>query len=228
MKVGSKLLPASVSTLALPLLYVLILVIVSYFAFDTGISKIQTQKKNLKKNREIESVLSEKEQVLSDATGVITPYVNYSTLALPDYNPSLFVLSQIKEMARSENANIGDLSFSGFNTAEKGISSIKFTMDVSGERRDVIDFIRTTMLVAPIIKLDTVELNLKDERADASLLAQSYWKVLPTELGKITNPIEKLTSEEVEVLEATTQLKPPIFDDVTPSGPYVRSNPFSL
>ena len=87
MNKGKILIPASVHVIALPFVYVVILLVISYVAISTGISKISEQKKNLAKSKKDESVLSDKEQTLQEASVVITPYVGYSTQALPDRNP---------------------------------------------------------------------------------------------------------------------------------------------
>ena len=228
MNKGRKLIPASVSVIALPLVYVIILVVISYVAINTGMSKISQQKKNLAQGKKTESVLRDKEQTLLEASVVITPYVDYSTQALPDRNPSLVVISQIKTLGLKKEVELTDLAISGFSEATKGISSAGMTMEIRGDKDKAVDFIRSTRVIAPIIIIDAIEMDFSGDAVSADLKTQSFWKPLPQELGKISDPIDKLTETEIEILEEIAQLEAPSFYDVSPSGPYTRGNPFSL
>ena len=228
MNKGRKLIPASVSVIALPLIYVIILVVISYVAISTGMSKIGEQKKNLAKSKKTESVLRDKEQTLLEASSVITPYVDYSVQALPDRNSSLVLISQVKTLGLKKEVELMDLAVSGFSEADKGISSAGMTMGIKGDTDKAVDFIRSTKVIAPIIVLDMIEMDFSGDTISADLKTQSFWKPLPQELGKISEPINKLTETEIAILEEIAQLEAPSFYDVSPSGPYTRGNPFSL
>ena len=101
-------------------------------------------------------------------------------------------------------------------------------MGIVGDTDRTVDFIRSTKLIAPIIVLDAIEIEFSDNTMSADLKTQSFWKPLPQELGKISEPIDKLTETEIVILEELAQLEVPIFYDVSPSGPFTRENPFSL
>jgi len=228
MNKGRKLIPASVTVIALPFIYVVILVVISYIAINTGMSKISQQKSNLAKSKKTESVLRDKEQTLQEASVVITPYVDYSTQALPDRNPSLAVISQVKTLGLEKDVELIDMAVSGFSEATKGISSAGMTVGITGDLDKTVDFIKSTKLLAPIIVLDMIEMEFSGNTISTDLRTQSFWKPLPKELGKISDPIDKLTETEIEILDELAQLKAPTFYDVSPSGPYTRGNPFSL
>ena len=61
----SKIVPPNVKVMFLPVIYIIILLVVSIFAVRTGVDRIRKQNKELKAVQKVENTLMEKEQVMA-------------------------------------------------------------------------------------------------------------------------------------------------------------------
>ena len=73
-----------------------------------------------------------------------------------------------------------------------------------------------------------IEVRITDESAEIDTNARSYFSAYPEKLPSITEPIDKITSEEYEILNELLLKQTPAFFELTPSGPVSRPNPFAF
>ena len=162
-KIKSGILPPNIRELLLPLLAlggVIVLIVVS---ITNGASRISKQKSDLANTRKTEAVLEEKESELRRTAGSFTPYVNTSSIALPNKNPVLYVLIQTRSHAEKQNVLLSDMNVNmGSGKEAVGISGVAVNVDITGSFTDAINFMRNSKDLAPITIVDKFELNITD------------------------------------------------------------------
>jgi Tfp pilus assembly protein PilO len=222
-------LPPNVQVLLLPIIYIVILVSISYFAIKTGYDKITSQRRSISSAKQVEKVLGEKESVLQEAQAETTDFVNAAAIALPERNPSLAVISQIKSLIGTEGVALSDLKLgSSIGTDVTGASSVNISFSISGDAIQVFDFVRSTATVAPILRIESADISFVESQANLDARARSYWAPFPEKLPSITEPINKLTDAEYKILRDLSGLNPPQFTELSPTGTTGRTNPFGL
>lgn len=224
----SKIVPPNVKVMFLPTIYIIILLVVSVFAVKTGVDRINKQNKELKKVRMVENTLMEKEAELRSSSSVNPPLVTPATMALPDSNPALMIISNMKTLAALHAVSVNDLKVSGGASATAKVGGISIIFAVNGPVEEALNFMKETNNYLPLMRADRLEVRVTDENADISVNARSNYSAYPEKLPPITEPIDKITQEEYAVLNELTQKQTPAFFELTPSGPVNRPDPFSF
>ncbi len=223
-------LPPNIRKLLLPLLVlggVIVLIVVS---ITNGTDRISKQKKDLATTKKTEAVLEEKESELRRTAGSLLPYVNTSSIALPKKNPVLYVLIQTRSHAEKQNVVLGDMKVNmGSGKGSVGISGVGINVDITGSFVDVINFIKNSKDLAPITTVDKVDMDITDpDNVVANVSLTAHWSLFPTELPAITTPIDKITQEEISILQRLAGLIQPEFTILSAQAVDPRGNPFSF
>ena len=101
---------------------------------DRGWGKIKTLNNNVKSASKVESILKEKEQELITYQGQLDSYVDISAGVLPEKNPALLVVTQLKKIALENNIFLEDLKISSQQVVKGEISDLKVNFKVQGIR----------------------------------------------------------------------------------------------
>jgi hypothetical protein len=227
-KKTSKIVPPNVKVMFLPMIYIIILLVVSIFAVRTGLDRIGKQRRELKAVQKVENTLMEKEAELRSSVSVNPPLVTPATMALPDTNPALMVISNMKALTATRAVSIQDMRFSSGASGDAELNGLRVTFTINGEFDEAVNFMTDVKTYIPILRFDSILVDIKDEFVSFDTSGQSYWASYPEKLPPITEPIDKITQEEYAVLNELTQKQTPAFFELTPTGPAVRSDPFSF
>lgn len=173
-----------------------------------------------------ENTLVEKENILKEAQSGVLAYFKASGIALPNENPSLVTLVQIKNLAADFLLPLDELKISGAGLGE-GASNIGFSFKVLGDLEQIILFLKGTIALSPITTIDKVELSGMDNITSADVKLKTFWLAYPEKLPNVTDPVKKITDNETAVIEDMAKLIPPAFSNLSPSGPFERSTPFN-
>ena len=228
---GSKsksFIPPNVRVMFVPIIYIVILVVISVFAVRTGMDKIARQRRELKAAEKMEMALEEKAVELTSNVGVLIPLVTPATMALPDTNPSLIVISNFKSLIENKDIELEDFRVSGGGGGDVELGTLNIPFSLKGDFIETLAFLKDTKNVAPIIVIDRLSVSVKEDTAQIDASAKSYWASYPEKLPPVTQPIDKITSEEMALLQELTTKRPPAFFELDPMIPSYRSNPFSL
>lgn len=167
-------------------------------------------------NRNI-TVLTEKSQVLRNLEGTVENGANAVSVALPDSNPSLVVLSQLKSLAIQNTVVVSGLKSGPEVKDATGLSRADISFDVEGTKSNVFSFVKNIPLTAPINTVDQIKLNQTNASTRASLIVRIYWAPLPTQLPAITEQIRELSQSDLEVITELQSLVQPQFVTLAPS-----------
>ncbi len=158
---------------------------------------------------------------------------NAVTFAIPDKNPSVLILNQLKSLAGDNNILLENISISSQPLAEEtGLVSYTISFEAQASSTQIlIDFVDGLSSVTPIINISTLEIKsglASDVTATLGLMA--YSAPFPEQLPALEEPLVGLSPEEQSVLDTIqTFTRPEVFTSGDPATQVVpRENPFFL
>ena len=207
-----------------PLLAVIILfIIVGKF----GLSKISEVRAGLAKAQKDRTILTQKTDILRTVSASVGESANAALGVLPESNPSLAVVSQIKLLALENSVLVSGIK-SGPEIADKtGLLRTDISFDIIAPRDQMIAFIKATGNIAPVIVVDKIKLSENGGVERAAISVKSFWSPLPTKLPLLTTEITNLTEAEKQLITDMGSLRKPVFVIVPPSTGTGRTDPFS-
>lgn len=215
-------------TLAPSLGLLLFSLALAFLAYRVGLSIISSKRTVLQKLKREETVLLQKQQILQEINDTVAFLSEASVVAVPDKNPVLALISQIKNLAGAREISLENIKVGAETKADKGLSKIDLSFDVEGDLVDIIDFMLALKTIAPISIINKSQVNQVGEAARAEIDVLVFWSPFPEKIPSLTEPINKLTDKEQEQLENISSLIPPPFTEMAPAAPFQRANPFAI
>jgi len=207
----------------LPMLAILIL---SYIVGSFGLSKISTLNKSITKAEKDKVVLTQKLSILRGLQPSTLQGASVAVVALPESNPSIITVSQIKALAVRNGVIISNIKSGGEVSDPSGLSRVDINFDITGTRSDVVKTILDVPTLAPITLVDKAKLNETNQNVRASINVKSFWAPLPTQLPALTEQIVDLTDKERESLTILETLTMPEFGAVVAADGVGKTDPF--
>ena len=208
----------------LPLIIVVILfAVVGQF----GISKVTDLRNQIEKARKDQTVLAQKLKLLESISETVAEDSGASLAALPDANPSLIVISQIKNVSIGNGVLIATIKSSPPVEDSGGLSHVSISFETIGTKSQITSFLKSIANIAPITIIDKIKMTEVGGVARAVVTVKSYWSILPKTLPTLTSPITDLTAAEKKTLEDVSALTQPSFVTVPPSEGVGKTDPFS-
>lgn len=205
-----------------PLVVMIILfIIVAKF----GISKVVDLRQKIASAQKDETVLTQKLKLLETISDTLGTGSSVATAVIPESNPSLVVLSQLKILASTKGIFVSNIKAGAEGRDDTGLSKADITFDVRGPRPVVVDFLKGTSTLAPIIKITKFKMSENSGETLVSVNASCFWAPLPKTIPGITDSINDLTPAERTLLTEISKLKQPLFVDI-PAGSGGKINPF--
>lgn len=208
-----------------PLLIVLLLFFV---VGKFGISQIRSTKQQIDLMKKNEAVLTNKLKILRSISEVSASGADVSLVALPDTNPALSVISQIRLLASNNSIIIEGIKSSvppSDNVADLTYVTTSFT--AIGTKESVLSFVRAIDTIAPISIVEKMDISTSAGASEASIIVKTYYASLPTTIPTITQAVTDLNASEKELLSEISVLNPPVFNEFTfATGSAINQNPF--
>lgn len=208
----------------LPLVVILILFLI---AGKFGIGKVIEVQAQIAKAEQDKTILTQKLSLLESLTQTIAEDSGVAVSALPDKNPSLIIISQLKNLGATSGVVVSGTKSATQIDDTGGISHIVISFAVTGDRAQIIAFLKTVTNIAPITLLDKVRISEGAGLTHADVSVRSYWAVLPKTLPTLTTPITDLTADEKKILGSVTTLTQPDFVEVPASDDGGKTDPFT-
>lgn len=218
----------NIASLAVPLGFVVVLIVFFIFGYKIMLGKINSMRSELSAAKKDEIILIEKKQLLSEIKDEVALFIDSSVVAVPEKNAALPMISQLKSAIDSRLLSLSNLDISSPSKAKRNINlnKVKMEFEVDGDLFQLIQLVKGLTDIAPISKIDKMEIAKSGEVAQASVSLSVYFAPYPTELPPLTEPLKELSSDEIEVLNRLSQLQRPSFIEVSPTGPTGRRSPF--
>lgn len=210
----------------LPLVAVILLFV---FAGKFAFSQIQKINSQIKETKKTQSVLSQKLSTLRSVSQLTVSGTNAAITALPKSNPSLQVVSQIRNLASSNLLLIQDVRSSASDKSSSQIPHVTTSFNLVGSKEAISAFIKGIDSIAPISFVDKVSLTQDGGAFAANISIKTYYAPLPSTIPTITQPVTDLTASEKELLNQISGLTQPTLNlPVTATVSGSNPNPFGI
>lgn len=157
---------------------------------------------------------------------------------LPSKKPIITLLDCLFNLAQKEDVALGRINFRPGalkegavqkNTTSGKAESMHSTFIISGELDKIISFLDRLQNQAPLMRVDGFGLNVEEEETTINLNLKVFYYSLPESLGKVSDPLPLLSSQEEQALAKVKE-----FEILTiPEGSFDtavkgKQNPFRL
>jgi len=217
----------NVRAIGLPIFIFVVLLILTIVAGNTAYKEYQKQAKVLESDMVQETALKLKLDTLSSVEIVSLDATNRSLVALPEKNPGLFMVSQLKSLAQKHTLEVLESTVDKDSNFNDTISKAKISMVLGGtELSSFIDFLKETTTLSPLSTIDDVSISVSRNEYEMEMAIFVYWSALPHTLPALTEPIKNLSTNDEEILRYLSNLTIPSFTVLNPTDPIERENPF--
>ena len=217
--------PPNIKILAIPLISLIGIIICFIVGLNIGLEQINKQKKEINVIEKNILVLEKKQSILEHVKTTLQSEIQFFSLALPDSNPSLSIIYQIRNFS-AINGLIFENIKSGSEVNEKSYSNVNLNFDLFGDLYNIFNFVRATESFAPIVNVETLKLTQSGDTYMGTVSLRGYWADFPKEISAISQPIGDFSDEELEAIARISKLSIPSFSSLTPTAFPERVNPF--
>ena len=196
----------------------IVIVFLFFLVGKFGVSKIIEVRGKINQSKEIENILTEKLSVLQSVSESFSQGVNLVTLALPEGNPAITAVSQLKNIALKNSVAIASIKSGGSDGGTSGLPFANTTFQVTGPRSGILGFLKNVEEMAPLSKVDKVRISENGGITLANVTVKTYWSAYPKTIPTITQPVANITSSEKQIIGQLTGLIQPTFSNVQPSS----------
>ena len=154
-------------------------------------------------------------------------YADAATIAMPDKNPSLIALSQLKTLAENNGLNLSEIKIGSKTSDKSGTFKTTILFEAEGALFQVLNYLVSIKSMAPLSVINRVDITQRGEVIRASVSLVVFWAPLPTKLPAISEPVRELSADETNLITELSNLEEPLFTEVLPAAPSGRIDPFS-
>lgn len=204
-----------------------VLIFVGFNLLKIGWDQISKQASELKVLRLEDRVLSEKQSILSEIQGNILVQADMALQVLPDQNPSLAIISQVKTLAFERGLILTKINAGAETQEENGFSKVDVTVEMQGTPSLVMDYVLVLKRIAPLVNIGKVNITGAAGSTQAIVTITGYWSELPSKIASVSTPINDLAADELDLLNEFSGRLFPSFVVSAPEEPVSRENPFN-
>lgn len=206
----------------------LIIVIILFFVVGNfGVSRIKLQRSQIKEEENAKQILTQKLNLLQSVSGTVAADSGFSIAAIPDKNPALVVIYQLRVAGARNGIVLSNIKSGGENKDNSGLSRVDISFDIIGPKTQVISFLKSIETITPITNLVKVQINEAGGITRTTANVNSFFAPLPTKLPSLTQPIGDLTQAEKQTLIDISGFVQAPFSSLPPA-PGGRVDPFSV
>lgn len=209
--------PAGVKQGILAVVPLIIVIILFLTVGNFGISKIQDIRAQITEGNNTVATLTQKLNILQTLSATATQGSAVAIAAVPDTNPSLIVISQLKSLAAAQGVAISGVKSGSGPMNPSGLGEVDITFTLDGPRGNVFAVLASTATVSPILVLDKVKISESAGAVRADATVKSFWAALPKAIPAVTQPVTDLTESERKIITSLQALTQPVFTEVAPS-----------
>ncbi len=215
----------NIKSLGIPFLYLIFSIMFLIVFFKIGLSQINNQRKILADEQSSNKILQQKEFLLRNFQTGIEEFVDASANAIPEKNPVLVMVSQLKNLSAIQGVTLTSFKV-GTESQHEGISAVELSVGVEGTPSTLFNFLQTLSQVSPISLIDKVKINTVAGAATGNISIKVFFAPFPQRLPALTEPIVEFSDQENKLLEELSSLSPPLFSNLNPQSPAAREDPF--
>lgn len=190
---------------------------------------ITTEWDSYQKSQADKKVYEKKKDTLSSVSPSVFDRSGPSALAMPEKNPLLWSISQIKSyLSQNEDLTITSFKAESEGTSLPEITSLQYSIDIEAtDIQSIIGLMDHIQSISPITRINNVKTEITTAGVKSKITLSVFWSPYPTKLSDISEPIVSINEQETEILNVIASLKQPAFSVLSPSAPSIRENPFN-
>jgi Tfp pilus assembly protein PilO len=215
-----------VLTLALNLILgvaILSIIIFSFNKVNSLRSQINIEKEQVTTlSNRLEDLKKSQEYLNSDNVSLVSNL-------LPPKNSTLLVSSQIRNLAEENGITFENYNLSIIPSTEDTLPEVNININANGNYDKMINFVDGLRMQAPMLILETAEIDTRENQTTANLTLGSYWSEFPLTLPSINQPISTLDDQELQLMAKIGDFILPKFqsENFSVKAPVVpRINPY--
>jgi hypothetical protein len=209
----------------LPFVYLAILVVLFTILFKVGLGKYFDQQKLLKESRKQENIFGQKISYLSENQSVIKENTGLVSVALPEKNPALLLISKVKSFQGELPLLISNIKV----TAPSKIAeqySLGITFNAEGDLGGITDLVDKLLNILPITLVNKVTISGGGSSYLADVKITTFYENLPKKIPSVNDPIKLMSKESMDLLTKLQTMERPDTSIISPQSPAARTNPF--
>lgn len=192
------------------------IIVLSIIVANVGIGKLSSVRSQISTHERNIATLNRKMEVLTSVRDIVSGNATAVAVALPDANPSLVVLNQLKILAAANSVTLTSIKSGAEIQDSSGLSRADITFEVQGGKGNVVNFIKGISTFAPISIVDQVKMNQTNATTRANLTVKTYWSNLPTQIPAVTQAVSELTPAEIQTIGELQNLTAPQITTLAP------------
>lgn len=218
---------ANLKVSAKPIVTLVLIVIIGIVVLKLGISKVTASNQSLKDKKSEELMLGEKLDGLKKNPLGSLESANSLVVALPEKNPIMAMISQIKRFSIEEDISVGKLEVSNVSS-DADMNSVQLAVGLSSnDLARLLNFVNKIPEFAPVSNIYEVKVGPVGTDSFQALLSMNvFWSKFPETIPSVSDPVKVLTEDETKILEAISRLIAPEYQTLDPISPVERPNPF--
>ena len=188
---------------------------------NTQLSSLNSEQPSL--NNKLSTLQNLGDKVVADSS--------LALFALPTDNVIAISLSQIRELISENNLNLISLSANPSSSITSDLNSSVIEFKVGGEYQSFKTFVKSIENLMPLVNISGLSVsNGTSGSFEMSASLDTFWASLPQNLPSVTEPIESLTDDEINVLDQLSSFTKPKFINLEPqtASDLGRIDPFKL
>jgi len=201
-----------------------------WFFLRPKIADIFQMRKKLNKERERLAKLTQKETFLESLDEYeLTTKTRLLLKILPAEKDVILPWTTLRHLASQFNLRIKSIQVDLGDESRGKLSTIVFSLKVKGDKENIKKFIEKIKVTYPLMKIEELSVSLKTEsELETALKIKTFFLPLPTEIGKIEEPLSLITPAEEKAYREVSIFSSPLKEEVIPAFPSGKENPFAL
>jgi len=221
-----KKIPENILLIIKAIVPLFIIIVLFFILTNVGFSKISQVQDEISQIKKDQSVLIDKLSLLRTVSATGAEDSDTTLNSLPDNNPSLLVVSQLRNLAAKSGLIVSSVKAS----ADQGggdLKAVAVNFKIAGEKSVVNSFLLNIKTIAPITVLNKLKISEIDGIYSGEIMVNSFWSPLPTERPTTIEGFQDLTPEDNQMLTLVNSLVQPTFLNLPPADAGGRPNPFA-
>ncbi len=207
---------------------IVLAILLFIFIVPKGYSQITEKITNYKESRQREEILTKKLAVLKTVSSDVLGKTPQTIIALSDRNPSLMIISQMKESALTTGVLVTSIKSVAVSEFDEATQKVELVFGLEGkDYQSLLSILSEFSKRAPMTTIDLTSAHSFETKTSAEVHVIAYWSKLPENIPAITEPLTSFSSEELATLQRVSGLIAPQFDTLTPQQSGERENPFN-
>jgi hypothetical protein len=171
--------------------------------------------------------LQKKLSTLQSVSPVLLSQTGKAVQVLPERNPVLPFISQMKSLAIEKQLEVTDIRSNAI-TAVDTVQKLELEVSLQGDSTSTINaFLIDLSNHAPLVTLDDTTITEIESVVLAKVKMSVYWSPLPNSLPSLTDPLPPFTSDELQTLQKFDAYTVSEFTTLPPADTEPRENPFN-